>query len=95
ADASLPDLHRALMAEGLQAAVVSNGGQAALVYSSGGAFSLLPPALTGIADVTGAGDALAGGTISALMRGLPLAEAVREGFAASALTLQTHSATPI
>ena len=29
------------------------------------------------------------------MRGLPLAEAVRDGIAASALTLQTHSATPI
>ncbi|MGN8021707.1 carbohydrate kinase family protein [Phyllobacterium sp. 22229] len=95
ADASLPALHRALMAEGLQAAVVSNGGQAALAYSSAGAFSLLPPELSGIADVTGAGDALAGGTISALMRGLPLTDAVREGFAASALTLQTHSATPV
>ncbi|SDN91386.1 Sugar or nucleoside kinase, ribokinase family [Phyllobacterium sp. OV277] len=95
ADAGLPDLHKALKAEGLRAAVVSNGGDAALVYSGARAFSLLPPEISGIADVTGAGDALAGGTIAALMRGRPLEDAVREGFAASALTLQTHSATPV
>jgi pseudouridine kinase len=94
-DASLPDLHKALRAEGLRTAIVSNGGEAALAYSDDGAFSLLPPAIDGIADVTGAGDALAGGTIAALMRGNTLQNAVREGFAASALTLKTHSATPI
>ncbi len=49
--------------------IVSNGGNAALAFSGDDAFSIQPPAVDGIADVTGAGDALAGGTIAALMRG--------------------------
>ena len=44
-----------------------------LGFDEAGAFSILPPAPRKIADVTGAGDALAGATIAALLRGLPLA----------------------
>ncbi|QND53363.1 carbohydrate kinase [Phyllobacterium sp. 628] len=95
AHAGLGELCQALRAAGLRNAVLSNGGEAALVYSDAGAFSLLPPPVSEIADVTGAGDALAGGTIAALMRGMPLHEAVREGMAASMLTLATHSASPL
>jgi len=42
-----------------------------------------------VADVTGAGDSLAAGTLSALMCGHPLEEAVRHGAAAAALTVQS------
>ena len=38
-------------------------------------------------DVTGAGDALAGVTIAAMMRGEPLRQALREGIAAAVLTV--------
>lgn len=93
-DAALSDIYAALRAKGLCGAIVSNGGDAALAFSGGDAFSIVPPAVNGIADVTGAGDALAGGTIAALMRGTAFPEAVREGMAASMLTLQTHSASP-
>ena len=42
-----------------------------------------PPLVETVVDVTGAGDALTGASIAALMRGLPLQEAAREGVAAS------------
>jgi pseudouridine kinase len=93
-DAEPKDIYAALRAEGLRGAIVSNGGNAALAFAGNDAFSIQPPAVNGIADVTGAGDALAGGTIAALMRGAPFDAAVREGMAASMLTLQTHSASP-
>ncbi|MGB3416522.1 MAG: carbohydrate kinase, partial [Mesorhizobium sp.] len=47
-----------------------------------------------IADVTGAGDALAGTTVAALMRGQALRQAVREGIAASMLALASADAAP-
>jgi pseudouridine kinase len=93
-NAELKDIYAALRAEGLRGAIVSNGGDAALAFSGDEAFSILPPAVNSIADVTGAGDALAGGTIAALMRRTPFQAAMREGMAASMLTLQTHSAGP-
>ncbi|CAN7397692.1 carbohydrate kinase family protein [Phyllobacterium sp. LjRoot231] len=90
-DAGLSDIYKALRDDGLKGAVVSNGADAALAFSGNEVFSIHPPAVDGIADVTGAGDALAGGTIAALMRGLAFGEAVREGLAASMLTLTVHS----
>lgn len=93
-DAPLHDLHLALRALELRGVVVSNGGHGTLAFSGDEALAIQPPAVDGIADVTGAGDALAGGTIAALMRGNTFQAAVREGMAASMLTLQTHSASP-
>lgn len=92
-DAGPGDICRALRADGLKGAVISNGGDAALAFSGTHVFSIRPPAVDGIADVTGAGDALAGGTIAALMQGVAFSEAVREGLAASMLTLKVHSAS--
>ena len=46
----------------------------------------MPPALQSMADATGAGDALAGVTIAAMMHGMPLRAALREGIAAAVLT---------
>ncbi|MGN6766756.1 MAG: PfkB family carbohydrate kinase, partial [Rhizobiaceae bacterium] len=43
------------------------------------------------ADSTGAGDALAGATVAARMRGEKLREALREGLAAALLTIETDT----
>jgi sugar/nucleoside kinase (ribokinase family) len=45
-----------------------------------------------VADETGAGDALAGATVAAMMHGKPLREALREGIAAAGLTLSSPKA---
>ncbi|TXR51123.1 carbohydrate kinase family protein [Phyllobacterium endophyticum] len=87
------ELYQSLRAAGLAGAVVSNGGDAVLAFMHGDAFTISPPAVSEILDVTGAGDALAGGTIAALMRGAPFDAALREGLAASMLTLKVHSAS--
>ena len=92
-DAGLKDIYKVLHADGLKGAVISNGGEAALAFSGNDVFTIHPPAVDEIADVTGAGDALAGGTIAALMRGLAFDEALREGLAASMLTLKVHTAS--
>jgi sugar/nucleoside kinase (ribokinase family) len=87
------ELYRSLRAAGLTGAVVSDGGDAVLAFSRGDAFTISPPAVSEILDVTGAGDALAGATIAALMRGAAFDAALREGLAASMLTLKVHSAS--
>jgi pseudouridine kinase len=93
-DAGLSEIHAVLRDQGLRSAIVTNGGQATLAFEGDRAFIIQPPEVSGIADVTGAGDAMAGGTIAALMRGEIFEQACREGMAASLLTLQSHSASP-
>ncbi|MCJ8518180.1 sugar/nucleoside kinase (ribokinase family) [Pseudorhizobium tarimense] len=79
----------------LEAAVITNGGRPLAAYSQGETCTLTPPPLAEVADVTGAGDALAAGTIDALLRGLPLENAVTRGIAASRITLRSpHAVAP-
>ena len=52
----------------------------------------MPPALQSMVDATGAGDALAGVTIAAMMHGKPLRAALREGIAAAVLTIASPKA---
>lgn len=92
ADASLEATIHGLRAAGLRRGVVTAGGGAVFAYDSNGIIVITPPAPRRIADVTGAGDALAGATTAALMRGLPLHAALREGIAAAVLTIETASA---
>ncbi|RUY68881.1 carbohydrate kinase, partial [Mesorhizobium sp. M7A.F.Ca.CA.001.09.2.1] len=61
-----------LRCSGLVSGVVTAGGGPMLGFDEAGAFSILPPPPRKVADVTGAGDALAGATVAALLRGLPL-----------------------
>lgn len=73
---------------GFKSCVVTQGARPVLVAQAGEVWSVqVPP--TDVVDVTGAGDALCGGTMAALMRvpDMPLCQAVREGIACSALTL--------
>ena len=65
-----------------------------LGFDEAGAFSILPPPPRKVADVTGAGDALAGATVAALLRGLPLRAALREGVAAATLAIESADAVP-
>jgi pseudouridine kinase len=78
-----------LRALGLKGGVITRGQRSLIAFADDIAFTLEPPAIAGIADVTGAGDSLAAGVLSALMAGLGLAEAVRHGAAAAAITVQS------
>lgn len=85
-------LAAALRDKGLAAGVITAGSAGATGFDASGIFSIAAPRARRISDVTGAGDALAGATVAALMRGLPLATALREGLAAAMLTVEQASA---
>lgn len=73
---------------GFKNIVVTQGAHPVLIGQGDQLWSVEVPMAKRV-DVTGAGDALCGGTIAALLRdqNLPLPQAVREGIACSALTL--------
>ncbi|RUZ71513.1 carbohydrate kinase [Mesorhizobium sp. M7A.F.Ca.US.006.01.1.1] len=83
-----------LRCSGLVSGVVTAGGSPMLGFDNAGAFSILPPPPRKVADVTGAGDALAGATVAALLRGLPLRAALREGIAGATLAIESANAVP-
>lgn len=74
---------------GLSGAVVTKGGEALAAFSPDTTLTITPPAMTGIVNVTGAGDSLAAGTLEQLLAGAPLADAIRFGIAASRITLRS------
>ncbi len=83
----------ALRALGLRNGVITRGKRPLIAFSRDTVISLQPPVVDDVADVTGAGDSLASGVLSALMAGHDLAEAVRHGAAAAAITVQSPYAT--
>lgn len=89
-----PDLVAGLRAAGLRAGVVTAGGGAVIAFEGARGLRLQPPSMPAIADVTGAGDALAGAAVAALMRGAPFAEALREGVAAALIAVASPAAAP-
>ena len=94
ADAPAHLMLDALRALGLRRAVLSKGPSPVVAIEEDRTFTITPPRPRRIADVTGAGDALAGATAAAMLRGLPFAEAVREGMAAALLALESTEAAP-
>lgn len=78
---------------GLESGVITRGQKSMLAFSGAAILTIEPPELPRIADVTGAGDSLAAGMISALLSGLELGEALRHGAAAAAITVQSPLAT--
>lgn len=94
ADADPSSLAAALRAAGLTSAVVTAGSAALVAFDDASVFETTPPAADRVADVTGAGDALAGTVVSALVRGQPFADAVREGLAAARLCIESTHAAP-
>jgi sugar/nucleoside kinase (ribokinase family) len=91
-DAGAPEITAALRAIGLQRGVVTDGPKTLIAFDSGADLFLEPPRMDRVADVTGAGDALAGAAVAALMNGAPFAEALRRGIAASHLKLSSEHA---
>jgi len=91
-DASAAALAERLTTLGLVSGVVTAGAQPVVGFDAAGVFSIVPPVPGTVADVTGAGDALAGVTIAALMRGKQLRAAVREGIAAAILNVESPAA---
>jgi sugar/nucleoside kinase (ribokinase family) len=87
ANASPKALIEALVSAGVKAAVLSDSGNPLHGYCAAGSFALQPPRLAAIADVNGAGDALAGATLACLARGMALADAAATGIAAAQATL--------
>ncbi|TKB21381.1 MAG: carbohydrate kinase [Mesorhizobium sp.] len=94
ADMSGLELANALRRVGLTAGVVTAGGAPVLGFDASGVFAIDPPAPRRVADVTGAGDALTGATVAALLRGQPLRAALREGVAAATLAIESAEAVP-
>ena len=74
-------LARSLVEWGCRQAVVTDGPRACGVADADNVWSLDAPRVNDLRDVTGAGDAVAGGTLAALEDGVPLPEAVKRGLA--------------
>lgn len=79
-----------LAARGFRRAIVTGGAGPVLVLDGAKRFAVEQPVAENVADVTGAGDSLAGATIARLIAepNMPLAEAVRDGIAAAQLTIR-------
>lgn len=88
-EAGATALARRLGELGLAAGVITAGSAALTGFDSGGVFTITPPDAGPVADATGAGDALAGVTAAAMLRGQPLRRALREGIAAAVLTVRS------
>ena len=89
ADATTLLAAQKLKAMGLQRGVITSGGAPVTAFDETGFFTIASPTPEQIADVTGAGDAVAGVTIANLMQGHGLRDAVRGGIAAAFLTIQS------
>ncbi|MET3581825.1 sugar/nucleoside kinase (ribokinase family) [Mesorhizobium robiniae] len=88
--AAAQDVVDSLRRAGLKGGVVTADDGPVLGFDEAGAFSILPPGK--IAD--GAADALAGATVAALLNGLTLRAALREGVAAAMLAVEGTGLAP-
>lgn len=84
-----PNLLRPLQ---LGAAVITDGAGPICAYASADVLTITPPPISGVVDVTGAGDSLAAGILDALLRSIPLEPAVANGISASRITLRSPQA---
>ncbi|MES0068095.1 PfkB family carbohydrate kinase [Mesorhizobium sp. M0074] len=82
-----------LIRAGLKSGVITAGDEPVLGFDELSAFLISPPPLQKRTDTAGAGDALAGATIAALLRGLTLRAALREGIAAAMLVVESAAFT--
>ncbi|WP_422370408.1 carbohydrate kinase family protein [Hoeflea sp.] len=78
-----------LRAAGLASGLVSAGSGPALVWSGDTALSLVPPPLSKVEDVTGAGDALVSGYLHAWLEGKTMEACLISGIALARLTAGT------
>lgn len=83
------DWPKALRATGLAAGVVTRGGRGVIAFDETSAALVIPPDIPALGDVTGAGDSLASGFLSAWTGGAAIGEALRHGVAAAAITVRS------
>lgn len=81
-----------LRRRGLRSGVITDGSGPVIAFRDGASYTISPPLPRRVSDVTGAGDALAGASVAALLRGATFPEAVREGIAAALLTIESSKA---
>ena len=93
-DAAENALVAALRQAGMKGGVVTSGKGPVLGFDGAGAFIVEPPTPRHVADVTGAGDALVGATVAAMLSGQELRAALREGVAAAMLAIESPAAVP-
>ena len=94
ADARAETMVAELRQAGLERAVVTAGAGAIVVFEGDRIHAIDPPEPERIVDVTGAGDALAGTAILAMLSGVPFPEAVRHGLAAAKLCIESAQSVP-
>ena len=83
------DWPKLLRAAGLSAGIVTRGGKGVIAFDRQRAALVVPPDIPDLGDVTGAGDSLASGFLSALLSGLDLTQALRHGVAAAAIIVRS------
>lgn len=79
---------------GLVRGVITQGGGPVIGFDASMVAAVPPPAPRKVADVTGAGDALAGAMTIALLGGMPFGKALREGMAAALLAVENPASVP-
>jgi pseudouridine kinase len=87
-ESALAAAHK-LVGLGVQIAIVTLGATG-LVYATSQESGHVPSIAREVVDLTGAGDALTAAVVFGLLNDLPIAEAVRLGTSAAALTLQSR-----
>ncbi|CUX41649.1 MULTISPECIES: carbohydrate kinase family protein [Agrobacterium] len=85
-----PDI---LRKAGLSGGVVTRGASEVVAFNGTEKAILHPPLIREVKDVTGAGDAMASGYLAAIAEGKTIGEALRQGAAAAAITVQSPFAT--
>ncbi len=91
---STENLARQLAKKGCKSGIVSDGKSPVWFWHDGKVDCMAVPPVEDIIDVTGAGDALAGGTLAALLGGHPFEKAVAKGIAAAAIVLRVAGPYP-
>ena len=78
---------------GLSGGVVTRGASEVVAFKGTEKAIPHPPLIREVKDVTGAGDAMASGYLAAIAEGKTIREALRQGAAAAAITVQSSFAT--
>jgi pseudouridine kinase len=87
------DLTQALKKIGVKRCVLTDGSDHVCVLDGASISMIAPPKTDLVVDVTGAGDAMAGATIAALLAKADLWNAVQTGLAAATVTVETRHAS--
>ncbi len=79
AKTSSENLAGMMLATPVKSGIISNGREPLYYWQNGKAYSIPIPPIDKIVDVVGAGDALAAGTLAAMLKGESLSDAIQQG----------------